>query len=152
MEVEHKIAVDANRDLIIAEMQRPEVLQEVLPNCEEVTQVSEQQYKAKISEQISMVSLDMEVDIEIVDFNPPDSFSVVVEGTAPKSNTEVAADTQYELTRADDGGTVVDSHMDIEVSGKLASLGFRVLKSTVHKRTEQMANNIEEEFAESPAA
>ncbi|WP_254533257.1 SRPBCC family protein [Natrinema gelatinilyticum] len=152
MEIEDQITVNAPRDVVVEEMQEPEVLQEVLPNCEDVTQVDEQTYIAKVSERISMVSLDMEVDIEIEDYNPPESFTVAVDGTAPGSNTDVAADTYYGLSEAEDSGTVIDYQMDIEVSGKLASLGFRMLKSTVNKRIDQMAENIEAQFAETSAA
>lgn len=151
MEVKDQLKVNAPRDVVIEEMQKPEALKQVIPNCEELHEVEEHVYVAKISERISMISMDLEVDIRIEDFNPPDSFSVVIDGEAPGSNTDVRADTNYELTEAEDGGTVIDYYMDIDVSGKLASLGFRMLKSTVNKRVEQMGQNVEEYFAELPA-
>lgn len=167
MEVEDQLEVAAPRSVIIEEMQKPESLQQVIPNCESVEEVSEHEYIAQISERISMVSLDLEVDIHIEKFNPPNSFAVVVDGEAPGSNTAVSAEATYELKKAPavagDGGsvinpdpsgeegTVITQSMDIEVSGKLASLGFRMLKSTVNKRIEQMGSNVEELFAEKQA-
>lgn len=151
MEIEDQLTVDAPRELVIEEMQKPENLQEVIPNCQNVEEVGEREYELEISERISMVSLDLDADLTITEFNPPDSFVVTIDGEAPGSNTDVSARTTYELSEAEGGGTVIDYYMDIEVSGKLASLGFRMLKSTVNKRIEQMGDNIEELFADHKA-
>lgn len=151
MEVEDQFTVDAPREVIVEEMQKPDALKEVIPNCQEVTEVAEREYEAKVSERISMVSLDMEIEISITEFNPPESFDVNLDGTAPGSNTDVSATMTYNLSELDDDSTLIDYYMDIEVSGKLASLGFRMLKSTVNKRIEQMTDNVQELFEEQKA-
>lgn len=151
MEIEDQVTVDAPREVIVEEMQTPEALEQVIPNCKNVEEVAEREYEAEVSERISMVSLDMEIEIFITEFNPPESFNVNLDGTAPGSNTDVNATMTYELSETDDGGTLIDYYMDIEVSGKLASLGFRMLKSTVHKRIEEMTDNVQELFAEEKA-
>ena len=148
MEVDGEIEVDAPRETVIREMQEANVLEQVIPNCTNVEEVGTREYEAEVSEQISMVSLDMELNVSIEKFNPPDSFSVVLDGTAPGSNTDVNADMMFELSETDSSGTLIDYEMDIEVSGKLASLGFRMLKSTVNKRIDQMADNVQKQFSE----
>lgn len=152
MEVEGEIDVDAPRETVVEEMQKAEVLEQVIPNCTRVDEVGEREYEAEVSERISMVSLDVEINVAILEFNPPESFVVSVDGTAPGGNTDVNADMEFDLSEADGGGTLIDYEMDIEVSGKLASLGFRMLKSTVNKRIEQMADNVEAQFSDQKAS
>lgn len=147
MEIEDRITVDTPRDVIVSEMQEPEVLQRTIPNCKNAEKTEDKKYTAEVSESISMVSIDMEIEIEITEYNPPDSFAVAISGTAPGSNTNVDATASFDLSVTDDG-TEIDMAFDITVTGKLASLGFRMLKSTVTKRLEEMTANIEAEFAE----
>ena len=148
---EERIVVDAPREKVIEEMQRPEMLELTIPYCANVEQVGERQYGAEVSERISMMSLDMLLDIEVTEFNPPDDFAVTISGHGEGSDTRVSANADFDLSDTEDGKTAIDFTMDIDVSGKLASLGFRMLRSTVEDRTDQMVANIEEAFAESAA-
>ena len=152
MEINGEIDVDAPRETVVTEMQRAEVLEEVIPHCTRCDEVGEREYEAELSKRISMVSVDLEINIGIEEFEPPESFVVAVDGTAPGGNTDVNADMAFDLSETDAGGTFIDYEMDIEVSGKLASLGFRMLKSTVTKDIEKMANNVEEQFSEQTAS
>ncbi|RQG88048.1 hypothetical protein EA462_14455 [Natrarchaeobius halalkaliphilus] len=147
MEVEETVSVPTDRETVIEQMQRPDVLERVIPNCTGVEEVDKRVYEAEVSESVSRVSLDLEVDLEVTEFNPPDSFVVSVDGEAPGSNTQVQAEARYELEENDDQ-TDIHQTMTIDVSGKLASLGFRMLRSTVNKRMQTMVDNVQAEFEE----
>jgi carbon monoxide dehydrogenase subunit G len=143
---EERIVVGAPRQTVVDEMQRPEVLERTIPTCTGVERIDEHEYEASVSERISMMSLDMLLDIDVVEFNPPDDFAVTISGHGEGSDTRVSADAQFDLSETEDGQTAIDFTMDIDVSGKLASLGFRMLRSTVEQRTDEMIENIETEF------
>lgn len=145
---EERILVDVPRETVIEEMQKPEMLERTIPNCTNVDEIAEHEYRAEVSERISMMSLDMVLDIDVIRFNPPDDFAVAISGHGDESDTRVSAEANFELSEVDDGRTAIDFEMDIDVSGKLASLGFRMIRSTVEERTDQMIENIEEAFAE----
>ncbi|RQH02483.1 CoxG family protein [Natrarchaeobius oligotrophus] len=147
MEIEETVTVPTARETVIEEMQRPEVLERVIPNCTGAEQTGDRSYRVEVSESISRVSLDLEVDLEITEFDPPNSFVVSVDGEAPGSNTQVQAEASYVLEETGDG-TDIHQTMTIDVSGKLASLGFRMLRSTVNKRMQTMVDNVQAEFAE----
>lgn len=148
MEVsEERIVVDADRETVVEEMQKPEMLEQTIPNCQGVEEVGEREYEAAVTERISMVSLDLVLDVDVTEFNPPDNFAVSISGHGEGSDTRVNADGTFDLSETDDGKTAIDFEMDIDVTGKLASLGFRMLRSTVEERTDQMIENIEDAFA-----
>lgn len=149
---EESIEVDVPRAIVIEEMQQPEMLEETIPNCEHVEEEAQRQYVAQVSESIAMVSLDLTLDIDVVEFDPPDSFSVEINGDSEGSDTRVSAEATFDLSEPEPGKTTIDYHMDIDVSGKLASLGFRMIQSTIRERSDQMIANIEAAFAESSAA
>jgi len=149
MQIEETIAVPTDRETVIEEMQRPAVLERVIPNCTGVEQAGERQYRAEVSESVSRVSLDLTLDLDVTAYDPPDSFAVTVDGDAPGSNTRVEAEAQYDLEETPDG-TVIHKTMTIDVSGKLASLGVRMLRSTVDDRLQTMVANTKAEFE--PAA
>jgi len=148
---EESIEVDVPREVVIEEMQKPAMLQRTIPNCQNVEAVGERQYVAEVSERIAMVSLDLVLDIDVVEFDPPDSFAVEIQGQGEGSDTRVSAEATFDLFEPEPGKTTIDYAMDIDVSGKLASLGFRMIQSTIRERSDQMIANIEEAFAESSA-
>ncbi len=149
---EERILVDVSRETVIDEMQKPEMLERTIPNCTHVEETGEREYRAEVSERISMMSLDMELGIDVIRFNSPDDFAVSISGHGDGSDTRVSAEANFDLSEVDDGRTAIDFEMEIDVSGKLASLGFRMIRSTVEERTDQMIENIEEAFAESPVS
>lgn len=145
---EERILVAVPRETVIEEMQKPEMLERTIPNCSHVEETAEHEYRAEVSERISMMSLDLELDIDVIRFNPPDDFAVAVSGHGDGSDTRVSGEADFDLSETDDGQTAIDFEMNIDVSGKLASLGFRMIRSTVEERTDQMIENIEEAFTE----
>lgn len=149
---EESIEVDVPREVVIEEMQKPEMLERTIPNCTHVEEVGEREYVADVSERISMMSLDMTLDIDVVWFEPPERFTVEIKGHGKDSDTRVSAEANFELSEPEPDTTTIDYRMDIDVSGKLASLGFRMIQSTVRERSDQMIANIEEAFAEQSAA
>lgn len=149
MQTEDQITVDAPREVVIEEMQDPENIEVTLPVSEaSVELVDELTYKASLKETLSVMTLELDIDMEAVEFNPPDSFTIKLSGTGSEGGTTVEGHIEYTLTEVEGGRTQIDQVMDLDVSGKLASLGLRILRSTVTKRTKQMAQNLEELFAE----
>jgi len=146
---EERIVVDVPRETVIEEMQKPAMLERTIPNCSNVDEIAEHEYHAEVNERIAMMSLDMELDIDVIRFNPPDDFAVAISGHGDGSDTRVSAEANFDLSEVESGKTAIDFEMDIDVSGKLASLGFRMIRSTVEQRTDEMIANIEEAFAES---
>lgn len=152
MDFEGEITVAAPRTEVFEEMQKPEMLGRTMPNAESVEQIDEHTYKVFVAEKISRISLDLENEIEITNLREHDLVEVEISGTAPGTNTSARGTGTFELSEAN-GGEKTDVHyvMEIDVSGKLASIGFRMLKHVVTNRIDQMAENIKAVFEEPEA-
>ena len=152
MEFTGEVTVDAPRDVVFAQMQSPEMLRKTIPNCESVEKIGENKYKAIVDEKISKISMKLETEVELTELRDPDFVAVTISGDAPGSSTSVSANGTFELEEADGGErTLVRYTMNMEVSGKLASIGFRMIKHVVKKRIDEMVDNIQAAFEEAPA-
>lgn len=146
MEIVGQITVPVSRPVVFEEMQKPETLERAIPNCESLEQRGEDVYHAVIDERIAGVSMKLELDIEITALREPEYVEIAIDGEALGGNTGAAGTGTFELSSIDDDQTEIDYAMDISVSGKLASLGFKMLNHVVEKRVGQMGDNIEKLF------
>lgn len=152
MKVDGSITVDAPREEVFSEMQDPAMLGRAIPNCESVERIGDDEYEAIIEERIAGVTLRMSVDIALTELREPEYVEISLEADALGGNTGAEGTGSFDLSQADGGGTEIDYVMDISVSGKLASLGFKMLNHVVSDRIGAMADNIEEIFEEADAA
>lgn len=146
MEVTGQISVQAPRTVVFEEMQQPETLKRAIPNCESIERRGDDAYTAVIDERIANISIELDIDIEITALREPEFVEITISGEALGGNTGADGVGRFELSSTDQDGTTIDYEMDIAVSGKLASLGFKMLNHVVTNRIEMMAANIEEIF------
>ena len=145
MEFEGDILVPAERQFVFDEMQKPEMIQKILPNCESVEKVEDNKYLAVLNEKVSKISMKLETELELVEIREPDLVKLTITGEAPGSNTSVQGTATFELS--DEGQeTRIQYTMDVEVSGKLASIGFRMIKHVAKKRIDEIGSNLQTVF------
>ena len=145
MEFEGDILVPAERQFVFDEMQKPENIQKILPNCESVEQVENNKYVAVLNEKVSKISMKLETELELVEIREPDLVKITITGDAPGSNTSVQGTATFDLT-AEGQETRIQYTMDVEVSGKLASIGFRMIKHVAKKRIDEIGTNLQTVF------
>mgnify|MGYP001182515493 FL=1 len=145
MEFEGDILVPAERQFVFDEMQKPENIQKILPNCESVEQVENNKYVAVLNEKVSKISMKLETELELVEIREPDLVKITITGDAPGSNTSVQGTATFDLT-AEGQETRIQYTMDVEVSGKLASIGFRMIKHVAKKRIDEIGSNLQTVF------
>ena len=145
MEFEGDILVPAERQFVFDEMQKPENIQKILPNCESVEQVENNKYVAVLNEKVSKISIKLETELELVEIREPDLVKITITGDAPGSNTSVQGTATFDLT-AEGQETRIQYTMDVEVSGKLASIGFRMIKHVAKKRIDEIGSNLQTVF------
>ena len=141
MEFEGDIIVPAARQFVFDEMQKPEMIQKILPNCESVEKVEDNKYMAILNEKVSKISMKLETELEIVEIHEPDLVKLTIIGEAPGSNTSTQGTATFNLSEEGEE-TRIQYTMDIEVSGKLASIGFRMIKHVAKKRIDEIGSNL----------
>ena len=145
MEFEGDILVPAERQFVFDEMQKSENIQKILPNCESVEKVEDNKYVAVLNEKVSKISMKLETELELVEIREPDLVKLTITGEAPGSNTSVQGTATFELS--DEGQeTSIQYTMYVEVSGKLSSIVFRMIKHVAKKRIDEIGSNLQTVF------
>ncbi|WP_238386811.1 MULTISPECIES: carbon monoxide dehydrogenase subunit G [Natrialba] len=108
-----------------------DVLAECAPGCKEMTLKSPHEIEAVLAVGVGSVKPEFDVDVVVTRADRPDALEMTAVGHAPRNEFETTA--EMELLETDDGGTTVSWSATADVSGTIASLGGRALKSVTNR-------------------
>lgn len=144
MEFEDTIVIDAGKGHLWSLVSDPEVLASCVPGAKEVEQLSETKYKGTIERSLAGISLALDGEVEITELNPPDDLSAHATGEDSKTNSRMDAVAEMTMTEADEGGTALDYHVDMDFTGRLATLGARIVKRKIRSDISMFFDNVQE--------
>jgi len=127
MEFDGEFVVDGTPEEVWPYFNDPDILADVAPGCKEVTMESPSRARATVEVGVGSVKPSFDVEATIVECDRPNRVEARASGEASRNAFEVTA--WQELTDNGDGTTTVDWHADAEISGIIASLGERSIKS-----------------------
>ncbi|WP_170342538.1 SRPBCC family protein [Ruegeria arenilitoris] len=131
MELTDEIRIAAPRDAVYRALNDPEVLLECIPGCEELTQTAPNELEAKVVLKIGPVKARFAGEVTLDQTNAPDGFSLVGEG---KGGAAGFAKGGADVTLTEDGDeTVLTYTAKVDVGGKIAQLGSRLIAGTAKK-------------------
>ena len=108
----------------------PEILKKSIPGCEEFKKNSETEFTATATNKIGPFNASFTGDIELKDLNPPNSYKIIGSGNYPVG----FANGEAMVTLEDfDGGTKLNYVVEVNVGGKIAQLGSRLIDMTAKK-------------------
>ncbi|CUH45300.1 SRPBCC family protein [Ruegeria atlantica] len=131
MELSDEVRISAPRDVVYKALNNPEILQECIPGCEELIQNSPEDLEAKVVLKIGPVKARFAGAVMLDTANAPDGFSLTGEG---KGGAAGFAKGGADVTLTEDGDeTVLAYTAKVEVGGKIAQLGSRLIAGTAKK-------------------
>ncbi|EEE36723.1 carbon monoxide dehydrogenase subunit G [Rhodobacteraceae bacterium KLH11] len=131
MELSDEIRIAAPRDVVYQALNNPDVLRECIPGCEELTQAEANQLDAKVVLKIGPVKARFAGEVTLDTSNAPNGFSLVGEG---KGGAAGFAKGGADVTLTEDGDeTVLAYTAKVDVGGKIAQLGSRLIAGTAKK-------------------
>ncbi len=131
MELSDEIRITAPRDVVYQALNNPEILQECIPGCEELIQNSPEEFEAKVVLKIGPVKAKFAGAVTLDTSNAPDGFSLAGEG---KGGAAGFAKGGADVTLTEDGDeTTLAYTAKVEVGGKIAQLGSRLISGTAKK-------------------
>lgn len=107
-------------------LQDPEVLVSIMPGCEKLELVAEDQYEGIIKAKLGPISSQYKATFKLEDKNPPESYRLILDGNGPAGF--VNANTRIEL-EAHEEGTLLKYEGTANVGGKVASIGQRLVET-----------------------
>ncbi len=131
MEIKGEQGFAHPREVVWKALIDPEVLAACVPGCNSFDRVGENHYQAQMKADIGPVSAGFSVEIRIVDPDPPNSYRLEGNARSPIGFGRGMADVRL----AEDGasGTILNYKASLQLGGKLAQVGARLLSGVTHK-------------------
>jgi carbon monoxide dehydrogenase subunit G len=135
MRLEGEHIFDGPRDEVWQIVRDPEVLATALPGTQSLEQVSENEYAGKMHVRIGPVSGVFAGKVVVSDEVPPESCTLTVEGRgAPGFGNGTG---YIQLFEQEDGRTLLKYEGDLQVGGRIAGVGQRLIDSASRSMIDQ---------------
>jgi len=131
MDINGEFDIPVNRQQVWEALNDLQVLAQCIPGCESIERESDTEMLAKMVAKIGPVKARFESRIRLSNINPPESYTISGEGKGGpagfgKGSAEVAlAET--------DGNTILRYTATLQVGGKLAQIGSRLVGGAARK-------------------
>ena len=128
MKIEGEYVFDGTREQVWEIVRDPEVLATALPGTQKLEQVGENEYEGVMNVRIGPVGGEFSGNVMISDEKPPESLTMTVDGRGKPGFVKGSGDIR--LKDQGDSTTLMDYEGDLQVGGRLASVGQRLLDTT----------------------
>lgn len=142
MEMNASERIEASREEVFASLNDPEILKQSIPGCKELEKVSDTEFDAIVGLKVGPIKATFKSKVFLSELDPPNGFTISGEG---KGGVAGFAKGGAEVRLESDGDDATILHYDVrvDVGGKLAQLGARLITSTATK----YANGFFENFS-----
>ena len=129
---EHRIA--AGRWAVWRALNDPAVLQRCIDGCRSMEKRSEGEFAAVVKAKVGPLRTTFNAVLRLADLQPPESYSIRIE--AKGGPVGFGKGVAQVTLQADDGATVLRYRASVQVGGKLAQIGARLLDGAARKMAE----------------
>ena len=142
MDLNDEIFIEAPQDVVYAGLNDPDILKKCIPGCEELIKHSDTELEAKVVLRVGPVKAKFGGNVVLDPSNAPGGFSLSGEGNGGLAGfAKGGADVELE---EQDGGTLLRYTAKVEIGGKLAQLGSRLVTSTANKLSKKFFEQFKE--------
>jgi carbon monoxide dehydrogenase subunit G len=135
MELAGEFIFDGPREQVWDLVRDPQVLSTALPGTQSMTQVSECEYEGTMNIRVGPIAGVFSGRVVVSDEVPPESYTLSVEGRgAPGFGTGTG---NVQLIDQGDGTTLMKYEGELQVGGKLAGVGQRMIETVSKSMTRQ---------------
>ncbi len=131
MELSDEIHIATPRDVVYRALNDPDVLRECIPGCEELIQHSPEHLEAKVVLKIGPVKARFSGEVTLNTSNAPEGFSLTGEGKGGAAGFAKGGADVMLTSNGDE--TILAYTAKVEVGGKIAQLGSRLIAGTAKK-------------------
>ena len=142
MDLTGEVRLAAPREAVWRALNDPEILKQAIPGCESVEKLSDTEFNAKVALKIGPMSARFAGKGTLSDLDPPNGYTITGEGQGGVAGFGKGS-AKVELVD-DNGATVLRYTAAVQVGGKIAQLGARLIDATAKK----LANQFFTKFAE----
>src|SRR6516164_4202079 len=131
MTMNGQVQLAANREVVWAKLNDPEVLKSCIPGSEQFDKISDNEFQAIATVKVGPVKARWKGKVRLSDLDPPNSYRISGEGEGGVAGFAKGG-AKVSLTD-NDGGTLLTYDVEAQIGGKLAQLGQRLINSAAKK-------------------
>ena len=128
----------------------PDVLRRSIPGCEAMESTGDHEFTATVLAQVGPVSARFKGKVDLIDLDPPHSYTITGRGQGGPAG--FAKGSAYIRLERDGADTKLSYDANIDVGGKLGSVGSRLIKSVANKNAESFFANFARTITGEPVA
>lgn len=145
-----EVQIPLDRETVFQALNDLEILKKSIPGCEELTQISEKELEALVVVKFGPMKASFNSNVEIDPSQGPELFKLSGNGDAGVAGfANGGADVK--LDENSDGTTLLTYTVNIDISGKLAQVGGRLIEGTSKRLAKKFFSNFEEALLERQA-
>ncbi|MGB8622818.1 MAG: carbon monoxide dehydrogenase subunit G [Paracoccaceae bacterium] len=134
MRFEGEYSIPAAPEKVWEGLNDPEVLRRSIPGCTAMERTGESEFTATVTAKVGPVSATFKGKVEIADMNPPVSYTLRGRGQGGPAGF-AKGEARISLAEEADG-TRLSYTADVDVGGKLASVGGRLIQGVARKNAD----------------
>jgi len=131
MKLADQCILPARPETVWRALNDPAVLEACLPGCKSLVMLDERHFESTVQIRVGPVAATFKSNVELSDLDPPRAYTIVGTGNAGAVGfAKVTARVQLE---PEGGTTLLAYDADVEIGGKLMSVGSRLIQSAAGK-------------------
>lgn len=143
MKLEGTHPFNAPRDVVWPLLQDPHILASIMPGCEKLEQISENEFAGILKIKVGPVQGTFNGKIIITDINEPQSYNISIDGKGAPGF--VKGQGGIRLVE-ENGQTILQYQGDAQVGGRLASVGQRLLETSAKAIVRQGLEGLDQQL------
>jgi len=142
MILQDEVQIPLDTNTVFQALNDPEILKQSIPGCEELVSQSDTELQATVVVKFGPVKASFKSDVELDPSAGPEQFSLTGSGDAGVAGFAKGG-AEVRLTENDEG-TLLNYEVNIDISGKLAQVGSRLIEGTSKRLAKKFFVNFEE--------
>lgn len=124
----------------------PEDLGACIPNAHDIDVVDEDTFTAQVGVKVSHMSVTFATNVEILERRPEEYLKVHITGQAEGNDSRMEATGELELSPREGTGTDIRYKNTLNVSGRIMTLGSRIIERVGERQTNKTISNLQNEL------
>ena len=145
MEISGEFHIPAIKQTVWEGLNNPNILKASIPGCEELDKLSDKEFTAAITTKLGPVKAKFKAKVTLSDLDPPNKYTISGEGQGGAAG--FASGSASVSLIEEDKNTKLIYHAEINVGGKIAQIGSRLIDSSAKKISNQFFVNFCDEIS-----
>lgn len=142
MKLQDEVQIPLDRNAVFQALNDPEILKLSIPGCEELVSHSETEMEALVVVKFGPVKASFNSNVETDPSGGPEQFKLTGSGNAGVAGTARGGADVVLTENAE--GTLLSYEVNIDITGKLAQIGSRLMEGTSKRLAKKFFENFEE--------